>query len=86
MACLLQPECNFLHGFFRCKLPVEVVDIEVKVTSMQGTHIFRRDRTTQLIRCIPLDHETLPTPHHCQKDENLPGSGKQNGTNNPSTG
>ena len=53
MACLLQPECNFLHRFFRCKLPVEVVDIEVKVMSMQGMHIFRRDRTTQLIRCIP---------------------------------
>lgn len=53
MACLLQPECNFLHGFFRCKLPVEVVDIEVKVTSMQGMHIFRRDRTTQLIKCTP---------------------------------
>ena len=52
MACLLQPECNFLHRYFRCKLPVEVVDIEVKVTSMQGTHIFRRDWTTQLIRCI----------------------------------
>ena len=53
MACLLQPECNFLHGFFRCKLPVEVVDAEVKITSMQGTHIFRRDRTTQLIKCTP---------------------------------
>ena len=53
MACLLQPECNFLHGFFRCKLPVEVVDVEVKVTSIQGTHILRRDRTTQMIRCIP---------------------------------
>ena len=52
MACLLQPECNFLHGYFRCKLPVEVVDMEVKVTSMQGTHIFRRDKTTQLIRCL----------------------------------
>ena len=52
MPCLLQPECNFLHGSFRCKLPVEVVDVEVKVTSMQGIHIFRRDRTTQLIRCI----------------------------------
>ena len=53
MACLLQPECNFLHRFFRCKLPVEVVDIEVKVTSMQGMQIFRRDRTTQLIKCTP---------------------------------
>ena len=53
MLCLLQPECNFLHSFLRCKLPVEVVDVEVKITSMQGTHIFRRDRTTQLIMCTP---------------------------------
>ena len=53
MACLLQPECNFLHGFFRCKLLVEVVDVEGKITSMQGIHIFRRDWTTQLIKCTP---------------------------------
>ena len=53
MACLLQPECNFLNGYFRCKLPVEVVDVEVKIMSMQGTHIFRRDRMTQLVRCMP---------------------------------
>ena len=53
MACLLQPECNFLHGFFRCKLVVEVVVIEVKTTSIQGMHIFRRDRMTQLNKCTP---------------------------------
>ena len=53
MACLLQPECNILHGFFRCRLPVEAVHVEVKITSMQGTHIFRRDRTTQVIKCTP---------------------------------
>ena len=53
MACLLQAECNFLHSFFRCKLLVEVEDVGVKITSMQGTHIFRRDRTTQLIKCTP---------------------------------
>ena len=62
MACLLQPECNFLHGFFRCKLPVEVVDVEVKITSMQGTHIFRRDRTTQLIKCTPWSTRLCPRP------------------------
>ena len=61
MACLLQPECNFLHGFFRCKLPVEVVDMEMKNTSMQGTHIFRRDRTTQLIK-----HTSWSTRFHPQ--------------------
>ena len=62
MACLLQPECNFLHGFFRCQLLVEVVDIEVKITSMQGTHIFRRDRTTHLITCTPWSTRLHPHP------------------------
>ena len=62
MACLLQPECSFLHGFFRCKLPVEVVDVEVKITSMQGTHIFRRDWTTQLIKCTPWSTRLHPHP------------------------
>ena len=59
MACLLQPECNFLHGFFRCKL-VEVVNVEVKITSMHGTHIFRRDQTTQLIKCMPWSTRLYP--------------------------
>ena len=62
MACLLQPECNFLHGFFRCKLPVEVVDVEVKITSMQGMHIFRRDQTTQVIKCTPWSTRLCPHP------------------------
>ena len=62
MACLLQPECNFLHGFFRCKLPVEVADVEVKITSMQGMDIFRRDRTTQLIKCTPWSTRLHPHP------------------------
>ena len=62
MACILQPECNFLHGFFRCRLPVEVVDVEVKITSMQGMHIFRRDRTTHLIKCTPWTRKLHPHP------------------------
>ena len=62
MACLLQPECNFLHGYFRCQLPVEVVDVEVKITSMQGTHIFQRDRMTQLIKFTPWSMRLHPHP------------------------
>ena len=67
MACLLQPECNFLHSFFRCRLPVEVVDVEVKVMSMQGTHIFKRDRMTQLIRCVPWTTKLHPHPNIIKK-------------------
>ena len=62
MACLLQPECNFLHGYFRCQFLVEVVDGEVKITSMQGTHIFGRDRTMQLIKCTPWSTRLCPHP------------------------
>ena len=62
MACLLQPECSFLHRYFRCRLPVKVVDIEVKITSMQGMHIFQRDRTTQLIKCTPWSTRLCPHP------------------------
>ena len=67
MACLLQPECNFLHRFFRCKLPVDVVDVEVKVMSIQGMHIFKRDRTTQLIRCMPWTTKLCPHPNIVKK-------------------
>ena len=62
MTCLLQPACNFLPGFFRCKLLVEVVDVEVKITSMHGTHIFRRDQTTQLIKCTSWSTRLHPHP------------------------
>ena len=62
MACLLQPGCNFLHGYFRCWLPVEVIDMEVKITSMQGMHIFQRDRTTQLIKCTLWSIRLCPHP------------------------
>ena len=51
-----------MHGFFRCKLPVEVVDVEVKITSMQGTHIFRSDRTMQVIKCTPWSRRLTPQP------------------------
>ena len=60
MACILKPECNFLHSFFRCCLPIEAVDIEVKITSMQGTHVFRRDRTCHLIKCTPWSTRLYP--------------------------
>ena len=62
MPCILHPECNFLHGYFRCWLPVEVVDVEMKITSMQGTHIFRRDRMTQLIKCTLWSMRLCPYP------------------------
>ena len=43
MACIIKPECNFLHGYFRCLLPIETMDIKVKIKMMRGIQMFKRD-------------------------------------------
>ena len=53
MACILCPECNFMHSYLRYQLPTETVDIEVKVKTIQEIHTFRRERTSQVIKCNP---------------------------------
>ena len=35
---------------------------KVKITSMQGTHIFRRDQTMQVIKCTPWSTRLHPHP------------------------
>ena len=67
MACQLQPECNFLHRFFRSKLPMEVVDMEVKVMSMQGTHLYKGDWTTQVTKYILWTNNIHPHPNIIKK-------------------
>ena len=62
MACILYPKCNFVHSYFRCHPPIEAVDIEVGITSMQGIHVFRRDRTFQLNKCTPWSTRLCPHP------------------------
>ena len=39
-----------------------MVDVEVKITSMQGMHIFKRDRTAQLIKCTLWSTRLCPHP------------------------
>ena len=39
-----------------------MVDVEVRITSMQGTHTFRRDRTCQIIKCNPWSARLYPHP------------------------
>ena len=60
MACILHPEYNFPHGYFRCQLSVEMVDIGVKVKTMQGNHTFRKDRASQVITCNPWSTKLHP--------------------------
>ena len=64
---MLRPECNFLNRYFRCLLPLETVDMEVKVKMMRGIHTFRRDRTSQVIKCNPWSTRLHPCSSLIQK-------------------
>ena len=52
---------------FKCKLPIEVVDMEVKVTSMQGTDMYKRDWTMQVTKCVPRTNNICPHPNIIKK-------------------
>ena len=67
MACILKPECNILHRYFRCLLPIETVDVEVKIKTMRGIHTFRRDCTTKVISCNPWIPRLCPHPSLIRK-------------------
>ena len=67
MACILKPECNFMHGYFRSLLPLETVDVEVNVKTMRVIHTYRRDRTTQVISCNPWSTRLCPYPSLIRK-------------------
>ena len=50
------------YGYFRCLLPIETVDVEVKIKMMRGIHTSRRDWTTQVISCNPCILRLCPYP------------------------
>ena len=58
---------QFLAWILQVQTPVEVVDMEVKVTSMQGTHLYKQDQTTQVTKCIPWTNNIHPHPNIIKK-------------------
>ena len=67
MACILKPECKFVHEYFRCLLLEETVDVEVTVKVMKGIQTFRRDHTTQNISCKLWSTRLHPYPSLIKK-------------------
>ena len=67
MACILHPECSFLHGYLMCLLPAETVDMELKIKQMQGIHTCKQDRTSQSIKCNPWSTRLCPYPSLVRK-------------------
>ena len=53
--------------YFRCLLRLETEDVEIKVKMMRDIHMFRRDRTTQVISCNPWSTRLHPYPSLIRK-------------------
>ena len=70
MVCFLKPEYNFIHRYFSCLLPIETVDVEVKVKMMRGIHTFRRlDYPGHIMQ--PQEHKAPSLSILDKKDENV---------------
>ena len=62
MACNLAPNYNFHFGYFSCTLLEDMIDVDITVHMLKGTHTFRKDRSTQVSRCSPWGTEGRPFP------------------------
>ena len=67
MASILKPECNFLHGYFRCLLPIETVDVEVKIKWCEGSTCSGETKPPLGHILQPLEHKTHPYPFLIRK-------------------
>ena len=51
MACDLDPQFNFLYGYFTCNLPDNTNDVDITVHTLKGMHTVRKDHNTQTSTC-----------------------------------
>ena len=82
MACDLKPACNFFFGFLWCTIPMDTIDVELPVQTVQGIHTFRTDHTTESSTCIPCIKWMKPFPSLWKKIEAFEEK-KKDGTKKP---
>ena len=62
-----QTQVKLPTQYCRCLLPLETVDVEVKLKKMRGIYMSRRDRTTQVISCNAWSTRLHPYPSLIRK-------------------
>ena len=45
--------CNLVLGYVKCELLEDMVDVEVKIRTLQGTHTLKEDREYQTLKFRP---------------------------------
>ena len=64
MACLLQPECNFLHGYFRCRLPVRSGRCGGGDYLYAGDTYLLKKQSNTINKMYPMEHKTPSSPNN----------------------
>ena len=42
MACELSTQCYLVYRFFKCALPEDTIDVDLKVYTLKGIHMFKK--------------------------------------------
>ena len=62
MACELSVYCNLIFGIPSCNLLEDTVDVNLRVHTLWGIHTYKKDRSTQVMKCSPWGTEVKPSP------------------------
>ena len=66
MACKLSANCDLIFGILSCNLLEDTIDVDLKVCTLLGIHMYNKDRCAQVIKCSPWGTEVKPF-HHCNR-------------------
>ena len=55
-------EFDLIFGILKCNLPGGTLDVDLKVHTLRGIHTFRKDGSTQIMKCSPWGTKIQPYP------------------------
>ena len=62
MACEISMQCNLVHRFLKCAIPGDTIDVDLKVHTLKGIHMFKKDYKSQTSKCSLWEQRYSPTP------------------------
>ena len=62
MACKLSMQYNLVYRFLKCALPKDMIDVDLKVCTLKGIHMFKKDYKSQTSKCSPWRAQVKPYP------------------------
>ena len=62
MACELQMQCDLVHGFLKCSLPEDTVDVDLKFCTLKRYSYVQKDHKSQTTKYSLWGTQVQPCP------------------------